>query len=174
MEFSGARLTGKYWPRFWPLEAVTNGSLNNDGAGLPAVVPIGRVRGQYAKAESPDRGIEHSEAGAHAGFAGTADNFTDERIGIGMRSIDQADAWRKFIAWRREGASHPGVGGIKNSFRRAGENYGLVARLKSRNLIVFFVPRLDAVPAQAVVQCEIGAQAPTVLSVEAGVAAVRP
>ena len=32
--FSGASSTGKYWPTFWPLAAVTNGVANSGGAGL--------------------------------------------------------------------------------------------------------------------------------------------
>ena len=33
-EFKGAKVTGKYCPRFCPLEAVTNGFENKGGAGL--------------------------------------------------------------------------------------------------------------------------------------------
>src|ERR1700683_4470712 len=42
-EFNGAKLTGKYWPRFCPLEAVTNGLENSGGAGLLYGVPSGAV-----------------------------------------------------------------------------------------------------------------------------------
>ncbi len=41
LESNGASVTGKYWPRFWPFAAVTNGVENSGGAGLVYVVPYG-------------------------------------------------------------------------------------------------------------------------------------
>ena len=79
------------------------------------------------------------------------------------------------LSGRRQCARHSGIGGIKNAGRRAGKYHGLLAGNESGDLIVFFVPGLDAVPSQTVIQREVARHAPAILRIEADifVAAVK-
>ena len=52
---------------------------------------------------------------------------------------------------------------------RARENHRLLARREGGDLIVFFVPGLDAIPAQAVVQRQVLPHAPAILRVKPGI-----
>src|SRR5208282_3194921 len=62
-----------------------------------------------------------------------------------------------------------GIGGIHDAGGSAGENHGLLAGNKRGDLVVLFVPRLDAIPAQAVIEGEAARNAPAILRVEADV-----
>ena len=65
-EFNGANVTGKYWPRSCPVDAVTNGFENVGGAGLLYVVPYGALAASTPMGKSLDRGVIHAETGAQA------------------------------------------------------------------------------------------------------------
>ena len=66
-------------------------------------------------------------------------------------------------------AGNAGIGRIKDAGRRARKNNRLLAGHKRRDLVVLLVPRLDAIPAQAVIQREAAIDAPAILAVKTGV-----
>ena len=77
------------------------------------------------------------------------------------------------VADRRERARNSGIAGIEDACRSAGKHHRLRTRLKSRNLVVFFCPGRDAVPAQPVIQCQARPYVPTILSEQANIFVTR-
>src|ERR1700677_1469286 len=124
------------------------------GAGIGGSVrSIGR---QNSESQGFDGCVIHSEAGSKTGFAGTSHDLAEKIVRACVRRVSESNARRKFIAGWRKRTPCSRVGGIQDSRRRAREDCGLLPRFSGRNLIIFFVPGLDAVPAQAVVESQIG------------------
>ncbi len=63
--------------------------------------------------------------------------------------------------------ANAGIRGVQNPRRCARKHYRLTACSESGDLVVFLVPRLNAVPPKAVVQREVRVETPTVLRVSA-------
>src|ERR1700723_623457 len=130
---------------------------------------VGSVGREDSDGEGLDGRVIHAEAGANAGFAWTAEDFTEKTVGRNVRRIGEADARRKFIARRRQRAPHPGIGGVQDSQWRARKNDRLLARFRGRNLVVLFIPGFDAIPARTVIKREVRPYVPTVLGEDSGV-----
>ena len=76
---------------------------------------VGSVGGEDSEGEGFDGGVIHSEAGAKTGLAGTAEELAEKAVSRCIGRIGEADARREFVARRRQGAPHSGIGGIQDS-----------------------------------------------------------
>ena len=131
---------------------------------------IRRVCAHDANRERFNRGIENSVARADARLAGSAENFGKQAVTRRAGRVRQADARSKIaISRRRQRARDSWVARIDNACRRIRENDRLLIWHERRDLIVFLIPGLNAIPAQAVVKREIARQPPTVLGEEADI-----
>src|SRR5580704_2321996 len=115
--------------------------------------PVRSVSTHHANRERLNGGIEHAETRADTGLARTTQDFIEQTVSGSVRRIGKADARSKIeIPWEPQSARNSRIGWVKNSSRSAGKNDGLLARLKCRDLVVFLIPGLNAVPAQAVIE----------------------
>src|ERR1700722_17141454 len=131
------------------------GEQRRSGAGISGSVR--RIRAAHSNCQRLYGGVKDAIAGPDAGFAS-----------IGR--VSQADARRKIlISGRRQSPRYAGIGWKQDAGWRGWENNRLPAGLKGRNLIVFFVPGFDAIPAQPVVQRQVLRYAPAILRVEADI-----
>src|SRR5580704_5156739 len=125
------------------------------------------IGAHHAKRERFNRGVKRPVARSHATLPGPAKNFRQQAIAGRTRRVSQPNARSKIaIARRRKSARNTGIGGIQNSRRRSRKRKRLLAGLERRDLIVLFIPRLDAVSARAVIESQIPRNLPTVLRVQ--------
>ncbi len=119
------------------------------GAGIGGAV--GSIGAHDAAGERFARGIEPPIASADAGFAGSAQNPGEKTVAGRRRRIGEANAWcRNHDCLARRAFSERRGQWDRGCRRCARENDRLLAGDEGRDLIVFFVPRLDAIPTQAV------------------------
>ena len=89
---------------------------------------------------------------------------------VPARGVGQADARGEVeISRRRQRSRDTGISGEKDSRGRTGKNDRRLARFKCGDAVIFFIPGLDAIPAQTVVQRQVGTHAPAILPVQAPV-----
>ncbi len=148
------------------------GEERRRGAGVGGA--IRRVGGEHADRERIDRGVEIAKAGADAGRSRRAQNLARGTAGLGLRRPGQADARREAqVADGGERVRNSGIAGIEDARRRAGKDHRLRAGDEGGDLVVFFRPGRDAVPAQAVVQRQVRARVPAILREEANIFVAR-
>src|SRR5579872_1319700 len=121
------------------------------------------VRGKDADGERFDGCVIQAKPCAHAGLSGTASNFSKQGAWRDLGRVSEADSRRKFIAGRGKRAGNAWIRGIQNYRGRTGKNHRLLVRFRGRNLIIFFVPGFNSVPAKAIIQSQVRAQMPVIL-----------
>ncbi len=136
------------------------------GAGIGGAV--GGVGCEDSDRKRVDGGVKGAEAGADAGGSRAAEEPGEMAACVGLRRPGQAYArGEAAIADGREGVGDSGVAGVEDACGCSGKDYGLGTGDEGGDLVVFFGPGCDAVPAEAVVEGEIGECAPAILCEEA-------
>ena len=129
---------------------------------------VGRIGRQYTDGEGIDRSEEISKTGSDAGSARPAEQLSKKAALLRLWRPGQANAGGKTnIADRSQRIRNrlpPGlIPRIENSRRRPGKDHRLRTRDEGRYLVVLLRPGCDAIPAETVVESQIGQRVPTIL-----------
>ena len=142
------------------------GEQRRRGAGIGGAV--GRVGADDSNGQRLDRGVEHSVAGPNAGLA-RPPRILPRTVRTSASRPSRCAARNRDCPAGARVRGTPGSLGNRMPAGAPGKTTRLLARLEGGNLIVFLVPGLDAIPAQAVVQRQVLSDAPAILRVEAGI-----